>query len=1015
MTIGIFLLTGALALASSAWELLWLAVAVVGAITFERWVLRYLVATLKQAGHHIWRSITIPSSYLWNVLVYAVTRLQLGWPWLAKHLNSVWVSALRSVRATLARLWIQSQTWLLFVWGHAKIFAATLWRPLHSGRGYVWHAISIAVRHLTLGASISAKYLWLGPAIPFIYLGRALRFAARYIWQGLAIAARYLGAGASISAKYLWLGLSIPFIYLGRALRFAARHAWQAVGIAARYLGAWASISAKYLWLGLSIPFIYLGRALRFASRHVWQVVGIAARLLWAWASISAKYLWLGLAIPLIYLGWTLRISAYYVWQVLAIAAGYLGAWVSISVKYLWLGLAIPFIYLGWSLRFAAYYVLQGIAIAAGFLWLGVLAPFLYLGRVTALGSGYTRSGIKFAGIAFAKGFTSVGGYLLGPLAAYFAYGVLAVTVTVKYCLNTVSASSATLVRGVAIVYGPVVRGFGAGARGVNWQLVRVVTFIFAILGTAGGTITGLVFIGLWVYGGFFGGDGSRPLTLPRDTLTIAYSPEKEDLFLELVIGFNLTRPSGVPPVHAVRTDMVDMLPDAVNGRFGAISPDSSIWLDQLERMWQQKNPGAEPIVHSGTRYALSPIVIAMWSDTAAELGHPRQPVGWNDLLDKASRDARFRWSHSSVSTRSGLLSTTAEFYAGTGERRSLTQDDLTSKQTRNFVRNIEATVTRYGGESEDRVVTRLLAEGGRPLDAFVAQEQSVIYFNRNANYQNLVAIYPEEGTFWMDHPLVSLDGPWVSERQRLTIREFAAYITSPDAQISVLRAGYRPVDPSLSLESPISLIKPEYGADPAEPKRLLKVPSASLLENIREAWLTLKRPADIYLVVDVSGSMGKEKLTGTKEALLSFIEQIRGDRDRVALVPFSDGIGDVVPLGPSDSAALRENIAALEAGGGTELYQAVAYAYELIRSNTSDDRIGVILAMTDGKSDGEIATLESWAKRDEGSVMIFTVGYGKDADFDVLRRLSSLGAGQTYRSDPNTIRKLYMLIAANF
>ena len=398
-----------------------------------------------------------------------------------------------------------------------------------------------------------------------------------------------------------------------------------------------------------------------------------------------------------------------------------------------------------------------------------------------------------------------------------------------------------------------------------------------------------------------------------------------------------------------------------------------------------------------------------------SSLGHPRQPVGWNDLLDKASRDARFRWSHSSVSTGSGLLSTTAEFYAGTGERRSLTQDDLTSKQTRNFVRNIEATVTRYGGESEDRVVTRLLAEGGRPLDAFVAQEQSVIYFNRNANYQNLVAIYPEEGTFWMDHPLVSLDGPWVSERQRLTIREFAAYITSPDAQISVLRAGYRPVDPSLSLESPISLIKPEYGADPAEPKRLLKVPSASLLENIREAWLTLKRPADIYLVVDVSGSMGKEKLTGTKEALLSFIEQIRGDRDRVALVPFSDGIGDVVPLGPSDSAALRENIAALEAGGGTELYQAVAYAYELIRSNTSDDRIGVILAMTDGKSDGEIATLESWAKRDEGSVMIFTVGYGKDADFDVLRRLSSLGAGQTYRSDPNTIRKLYMLIAANF
>ena len=66
-------------------------------------------------------------------------------------------------------------------------------------------------------------------------------------------------------------------------------------------------------------------------------------------------------------------------------------------------------------------------------------------------------------------------------------------------------------------------------------------------------------------------------MPLPNDTLTLAYSPEKEDLLLKLVIGFNLSRPPGVPAIHAVRIDMVDMLEGSVDGEFDAISPDSSI------------------------------------------------------------------------------------------------------------------------------------------------------------------------------------------------------------------------------------------------------------------------------------------------------------------------------------------------------------------------------------------------------------------------------------------------------
>ena len=321
----------------------------------------------------------------------------------------------------------------------------------------------------------------------------------------------------------------------------------------------------------------------------------------------------------------------------------------------------------------------------------------------------------------------------------------------------------------------------------------------------------------------------------------------------------------------------------------------------------------------------------------------------------------------------------------------------------------------RYGGESEDRVVIRMLAEGGHPLDAFVAQEQLVIYFNQNTSEDKLMAIYPAEGTFWMDHPLVLLDGPWVTEPQRRTFREFAAFVGKPEQQQLVLREGYRPADVSVSLKAEGSLIQSAYKVDPDEPKTLLKVPPAGVVEKIRELWRFTKKPANIYLVVDVSGSMAGEKLSGAKGALHSFIKQVEGDRDQVALLTFSDNTDTIQPLGLLNLASYRDSIRRLNAAGGTMLYDAVADAFNQLQQHKDSERINVIVAMTDGQSTGDIAILESKLRDVETPVLIFTVGYGDDADMDVLERIARLGKGQAYASDPETIESLYKLISQFF
>ncbi|MCP4104238.1 MAG: solute-binding protein [Desulfobacteraceae bacterium] len=500
--------------------------------------------------------------------------------------------------------------------------------------------------------------------------------------------------------------------------------------------------------------------------------------------------------------------------------------------------------------------------------------------------------------------------------------------------------------------------------------------------------------------------------------LTIAYSPEIEDLFLKLASEFNLTRAKDILPIHPVRLGMGDMLDYAVNGKVDAISPDSSVWLAQLDRMWQQKNSGASPLTGQKVRYAMSPIVIAMQEDKALEMGYPEKLLGWQELMNRVTEEPGFRWSHPSGATASGLLTITAEFYAGASKQSGLTKKDLAREPVMRFVERIESTVDRYGGESEDRMVIRMLAEGGTPLQAFVAQEQLVIYFNRNTQGEKLVAVYPREGTFWMDHPLVLLDGHWVTEEHRRAFRAFASFVTKPAQQFMALRKGYRPAQVSVSLQADGSLIRPEFKVDPSEPKTLLKVPSAGVVEKIRGLWRTTKKPANIYLMADVSGSMFGEKLENAKAALTSFADQIEGEHDKVALAVFSSEIHEIQPLDLVNKRSLKRSIRKLEASGSTKLYDAVAFAHEKLRNLNEPSRINTIVVMTDGENTSGSYSLEkicSEISKSKSSVLIFSVAYGKTSDFDVLQRISRLGRGRAYSSDTETIKKLYELISKFF
>lgn len=523
---------------------------------------------------------------------------------------------------------------------------------------------------------------------------------------------------------------------------------------------------------------------------------------------------------------------------------------------------------------------------------------------------------------------------------------------------------------------------------------------------------------------------GEEPVST---ALRLAYSPEKQVLFESLVADFNAQGLVGTDgdslQVETVQMDPEAMVEAALAGEVQAIVPDSSIWLDTLDRAYSERVAGGEDIggvaglTSEVTRWAVSPVVIAMWEETARDMGWPDRAISWADLLDRAQTDSDFKWSHAATNSASGLLATLAEFYAGAGITRGLTEDLARSQEIIDYVGAIEGTV-RFYGEGEWAVIQRVLSEGSDFLDAFVVQEQLVIYFNQQPNRPGqLVAIYPAEGTLWEDHPLALIESSALTPLQRETYRAFREYLTSTQVQQRVLQAGYRPADLSIPVDGSDSPINVAAGADPAQPQTTLQIPAPSVVQVVRDVWWLTKRHTNVYLVVDTSGSMAGQKLAQTKEALLIFIEQIKGDAERVGLIPFASSVYQVQELEElgANRARLLAAVGGLEASGDTALLDAVDEAYNRLQYLNDTERINAIVVMTDGRENNSYTTLNHLVRHiEEGNrtgvpVVVFSIAYGSDADMGTLEQISGASGGQVRTGDVETIRGLYKILSTYF
>jgi VWFA-related protein len=134
--------------------------------------------------------------------------------------------------------------------------------------------------------------------------------------------------------------------------------------------------------------------------------------------------------------------------------------------------------------------------------------------------------------------------------------------------------------------------------------------------------------------------------------------------------------------------------------------------------------------------------------------------------------------------------------------------------------------------------------------------------------------------------------------------------------------------------------------------------------------------PLEVYLVLDLSGSVEGAKLAELKQAANAFVDGLVA-RDKVALLTFSQQVTVRQPL-TGDFPAFRRALAEVTSGGQTALYDAVAKAVSLREPH---DNRAIVVVFTDDHDNASTATSKQVVDAAERSdVIVYGVMAPEDA-----------------------------------
>lgn len=439
--------------------------------------------------------------------------------------------------------------------------------------------------------------------------------------------------------------------------------------------------------------------------------------------------------------------------------------------------------------------------------------------------------------------------------------------------------------------------------------------------------------------------------------------------------------------------------------------PENRAWVDVLAA------EGESRYSNQCVSVATSPLVIGMWQPVAESLGYPGRELGWLDIGSLAADPSAWAYysggqygdtfrighTHPGVSG-SGAETLLAIVQAAQSKESAVTPEEINLPIVQSSVGSFESAVTWFSASTAELVET-MRDRGSGFLGAGIMYESDVLRFQ--SGQPPLIPVYPFEGTFVASHPTCGRTD--LSQPELDGIRIAQEWLQGEEAQQLAVAFGLRPVNDAVEILPPLS---PAQGVNLAEPKIVFADGSADSIYAVQELWLASRKPLNLVMVLDVSGSMFGDKIDSLRGAAAQFIGQM-GENDYLTIMPFANR-----PVVWMDHAVVSQNeeeairlIQSLQADGGTALYDAIGFASEQIAATNSPETANVIIVLTDGND------TESFRYRFNNQLIdqvtannttVFTVAYGRDADEGLLEELAFAANGKAYLGDEASIASIY-------
>lgn len=177
--------------------------------------------------------------------------------------------------------------------------------------------------------------------------------------------------------------------------------------------------------------------------------------------------------------------------------------------------------------------------------------------------------------------------------------------------------------------------------------------------------------------------------------------------------------------------------------------------------------------------------------------------------------------------------------------------------------------------------------------------------------------------------------------------------------------------------------------------------------------------PLNLALAIDVSGSMQGDSIYYVREGLSRMLDHL-DPGDKISLITFSDHASVITEFVAGDDPALEQAIDNLVASGGTNIFDGLRSALEMIEGSMESTQQNRVILLSDGMATEGIVSdakiLEMAAAYTELGIGLTTIGIGKDFDTELMRSLSEGGSGAFYfLEDPQAVQEVFVEEVTSF